>query len=287
MTRQKNVLLLCADMASAVHFSCYGGPAGLTPAIDSLAANGIRFTNAYCACPPCIPARVSMLCGQYGHTHGKSAHLKMPLAPRPALLPGILAANGYRTGIVGKTHWWPPRFQPGVPGHVPDDRQPPVPRTGRAGRVPAFSPRRGAVQLRSGHLDRREGQDRGAEPSVRLHQGQLDRRYRVPSPGELRGERRAVLPVLLLRGTARRFEGRAEERTGGAAIASAGNPPAPDRRRLRRTQAGTSAARHTRAVEQTAPRKGAVPAKRMQRHRHGGPQHRQNSAHGERPRPGG
>ena len=108
MTRQKNVLLLCADMASAVHFSCYGGPAGLTPAIDSLAANGIRFTNAYCACPPCIPARVSMLCGQYGHTHGKSAHLKMPLTPQPALLPGILAANGYRTGIVGKTHWWPP-----------------------------------------------------------------------------------------------------------------------------------------------------------------------------------
>ena len=108
MTRQQSILLLCADMASAMHFSCYGGPAGLTPAIDSLAANGIRFTNAYCACPPCIPARASMMCGQYGHTHGKSAHLKMPLAPQPALLPGILAANGYRTGIVGKTHWWPP-----------------------------------------------------------------------------------------------------------------------------------------------------------------------------------
>ena len=108
MARQKSVLLLCADMASAVHFSCYGGPAGLTPAVDSLAANGIRFTNGYCACPPCIPARVSMLCGQYGHTHGKSAHLKMPLEPQPALLPGILTANGYRTGIVGKTHWWPP-----------------------------------------------------------------------------------------------------------------------------------------------------------------------------------
>ena len=108
MTRQQSILLLCADMASAMHFSCYGGPAGLTPAIDSLAANGIRFTNAYCACPPCIPARVSMMCGQYGHTHGKSAHLKMPLTPQPALLPGILAANGYRTGIVGKTHWWPP-----------------------------------------------------------------------------------------------------------------------------------------------------------------------------------
>ena len=103
-----SVLLLCADMASAVHFSCYGGPAGLTPAVDALAAGGVRFVNGYCACPPCIPARASMMCGQYAHTHGKSAHLKMPLAPQPPLLPEMLAANGYRTGIVGKTHWWPP-----------------------------------------------------------------------------------------------------------------------------------------------------------------------------------
>ena len=108
MARPRSILLLCADMAAAVHFSCYGGPAGLTPAVDALAAGGVRFTNGYCACPPCIPARASMMCGQYGHTHGKSAHLKMALAPAPALLPEMLAANGYRTGIVGKTHWWPP-----------------------------------------------------------------------------------------------------------------------------------------------------------------------------------
>ena len=200
MTLQQSILLLCADMASAMHFSCYGGPAGLTPAIDSLAANGIRFTNAYCVCPPCIPARVSMMCGQYGHTHGKSAHLKMPLTPQPALLPGILAANGYRTGIVGMVA---ARLQPGVSRHVPDDRQ------------------------------------------------------------------------------------RAEERTGGVSFAPGSNLPAPDHRRLRRTQAGTSAARRTRAVEQTGPRTRGVPAKRIQRHRHGGPQHRQDSAQGERPRPGG
>ena len=88
-------------------FSCYGGPAGLSPHIDALAEKGLRFLNSYCACPPCIPTRVSMMCGQYGHTHGKAVHVKMPLAPPPVLLPEILRENGYRTGIVGKTHWWP------------------------------------------------------------------------------------------------------------------------------------------------------------------------------------
>jgi len=49
-----------------------------------------------------------MLTGQYAHTHGKMAHVKMPLVPRPPLLPELLARQGYRTGYVGKTHWWPP-----------------------------------------------------------------------------------------------------------------------------------------------------------------------------------
>ena len=103
-----SILLLCADMVGATHLGCYGDPTQLTPNIDRLADNGIRFNQAYCACPPCIPARVSMMCGQYAHTHGKTAHVKMALTPRPPLIPEILSAHGYRTGLVGKTHWWPP-----------------------------------------------------------------------------------------------------------------------------------------------------------------------------------
>lgn len=94
-------------MAAAKHFGCYGGPEGLTPHIDSLAAQGMRFDQAYCAGPPCIPARASMMTGLWPHTHGKSAHIRMPLDPHIVTLPQALGSQGYRTGVVGKTHWWP------------------------------------------------------------------------------------------------------------------------------------------------------------------------------------
>lgn len=106
--RRPNVLLVCCDMIAAKHFGCYGDPAEVTPNVDALAERGVRFDEAHCNCPPCIPARVSMMCGQYAHTHGKTAHILMELQPRPALIPEILSSQGYRTGLVGKTHWWPP-----------------------------------------------------------------------------------------------------------------------------------------------------------------------------------
>jgi arylsulfatase A-like enzyme len=105
--QRPNILLLCADMAAASHFGCYGDQAEVTPNVDALAASGTRFDRAYCACPPCIPTRVSMFTGLYGHTHGKYAHLKMPLEPKPPVLPELLRDAGYRTALVGKTHWWP------------------------------------------------------------------------------------------------------------------------------------------------------------------------------------
>lgn len=107
-TVSPNILLICADMIGARNFGCYGDCARVTPNVDSLAERGVLFEQAYCACPPCIPTRVSMMTGQYAHTHGKTAHVQMELAPRPPLIPEILSRHGYRTALVGKTHWWPP-----------------------------------------------------------------------------------------------------------------------------------------------------------------------------------
>ena len=105
--KKPNVVLICSDMAAARHFGCYGDPAKVTPNVDALAQRGVRFDQGYCASAPCIPARASMMTGQYAHTHGKTAHLKMELQPCPPLLPEILSRHGYQTAIVGKTHWWP------------------------------------------------------------------------------------------------------------------------------------------------------------------------------------
>ncbi len=103
-----NIVLICADMIAAKHFGCYGDQAKVTPNVDRLAESGVLFEQAYSAAPPCIPTRVSMMTGQYAHTHGKLAHIMMPVNPRPKLIPEILTQNGYNTAIVGKTHWWPP-----------------------------------------------------------------------------------------------------------------------------------------------------------------------------------
>ena len=59
-----NILILMSDNHSWNHLGCYGDPVVKTPVIDKLAANGIRFTNAYCSAPSCAPARASMLTGQ-------------------------------------------------------------------------------------------------------------------------------------------------------------------------------------------------------------------------------
>jgi len=103
-----NILLICADMIAAKNLGCYNDPARLTPNVDRLAARGVLFEQAYCATTPCIPTRASAMTGLYAHTHGKMAHLKMELNPRPPLLPEVLSQNGYRSALVGKTHWWPP-----------------------------------------------------------------------------------------------------------------------------------------------------------------------------------
>ncbi len=57
--------------------------------------------------PVCIPTRVSMFSGQYPHSVGKTAHVRMRIDPRVQMLPQLFRDGGYRTGIIGKTHFWP------------------------------------------------------------------------------------------------------------------------------------------------------------------------------------
>jgi arylsulfatase A-like enzyme len=65
-----NVVFILADDLGCRDLGCYGSAFHETPAIDGLAREGVRFTNAYAACPVCSPTRASILTGRYPQRTG-------------------------------------------------------------------------------------------------------------------------------------------------------------------------------------------------------------------------
>ena len=98
---QPNVVLLIADDVSQ-DFSCYGGAAN-TPNIDQLAANGVRFSNAYVTASSCSPSRCSIITGRYPHNTG-APELHMDLPAGQFLFPKTLKDAGYYCVQAGKWH---------------------------------------------------------------------------------------------------------------------------------------------------------------------------------------
>lgn len=104
-----NVLLIMADQWPAAVLGAAGHPCVQTPSLDRLAANGIRFTNAYSECPVCIPARRTIMTGTTPRTHGDrtfQAGLRMPDMPT---LASCFRDAGYQAYGVGKLHIHPQR----------------------------------------------------------------------------------------------------------------------------------------------------------------------------------
>jgi arylsulfatase A-like enzyme len=67
--RAKNAILITIDTASARSFGCYGGPPDLTPSVDRLAQEGLRFAQARTVAPLTLPAHASLLTGLYPPRH--------------------------------------------------------------------------------------------------------------------------------------------------------------------------------------------------------------------------
>src|SRR3974377_631698 len=63
--RSPNFVFILADDLGWTDLSCYGSKYYETPNIDRLASQGMRFTNAYAACPVCSPTRASIMTGRY------------------------------------------------------------------------------------------------------------------------------------------------------------------------------------------------------------------------------
>lgn len=101
-----NVLWIMADHFRADCLGCMGHPVVQTPNLDRLAARGTLFENAFSVSPLCCPSRMSYFSGRYVHDHGVWWN-GVPARPGIPVLPGILQSAGYRTGLIGKLHFYP------------------------------------------------------------------------------------------------------------------------------------------------------------------------------------
>jgi arylsulfatase A-like enzyme len=98
-----NILVVVTDDQRFDALGIAGNPVVTTPAIDALARDGVRFTNAFVTTAICAASRASILSGRYESAHRYSFRTP-PLARRftDSSYPRLLRAAGYHTGFIGK-----------------------------------------------------------------------------------------------------------------------------------------------------------------------------------------
>jgi len=119
-----NVVLIVSDDHGRHTLGCYGNPVIKTPNLDALAAEGVRFTNAFCTTASCSASRSVILTGMYNHANGQYGHQHsyhhFISFPNVKSLPVLLTEAGYRTGRIGKYHVAPEsvyKFDVALPGN--------------------------------------------------------------------------------------------------------------------------------------------------------------------------
>jgi len=115
-----NIVFIMADDLGYADLSCYGRPDFKTPNIDRLAAEGMKFTQAYANSAVCSATRTALMTGRYQYRlpvgleeplAGPSYHVGLP--PQHPTLPSLLKKAGYGTTLVGKWHLgWLPDYGP-------------------------------------------------------------------------------------------------------------------------------------------------------------------------------
>jgi arylsulfatase A len=112
-TVRPNIVLINCDDLGYGDLGCYGSTKNKTPAIDQLAAEGMRMDSFYMASPVCSPSRGALLTGCYPPRIGFGSFDGLPvlfpghgvgLAPGEITIATMLSKAGYRTQMVGKWH---------------------------------------------------------------------------------------------------------------------------------------------------------------------------------------
>lgn len=143
-----NVIVILVDDLGWMDLSCQGSDYYKTPAIDSIAEGGMRFTNGYAACAVCSPTRAAVQTGRYPHRVGLTDYIRHrlyigrhPLKENPTRYVGgknnkvlcppnpywmeheeitiaeALKDAGYKSGYVGKWHLGDPAWYPEGQGY--------------------------------------------------------------------------------------------------------------------------------------------------------------------------
>ena len=99
-----NVILILADDLGYGDIGSYGCKDIKTPHIDALAADGVRFTNAYVASPICGPSRAGLITGRYPNRFGFELNWDNILPCYEPSMAEMFRGAGYDTGIIGKWH---------------------------------------------------------------------------------------------------------------------------------------------------------------------------------------
>lgn len=100
--KQPNIIFYFSDQQRWDTLGCYGQKLPVTPNLDELAREGVKFANTFTCQPVCGPARACLQSGRYATQIG--CWRKRGLTPGIPTLAGAFRGAGYETAYVGKWH---------------------------------------------------------------------------------------------------------------------------------------------------------------------------------------